>query len=457
MIDNDDTIAALSTAPGAAGVAVIKLSGPTALESAQAVFKPNVPGDWTARKMILGRVVDPEGRLLDTALAVHMPAPNSYTRQDVVEIQTHGGSAVSATVLDLLADRGVRMAQPGEFTRRAFLSGRLDLAQAEAVLDVIAAGTKAALTVAGTQLAGALSAKVGMWREWLIDARALLEANIDFPDEEIGSLDVTGVQNAVANVTEAAEKLLSTYAAGRLYREGALCVIAGRPNVGKSSLLNKLLDKKRAIVTEVPGTTRDSVEDQANIEGLPFRLVDTAGIRKAEDPIENEGVAMTREQIAAADLVLFMCEASKGITEADRAIETELSDRNVIRLVNKIDLVDKTAGAKLAEALGPGALCISALSGDGLDRLRQAMVAAVRGESQIPSDEVILTNARHRQAILKGVEFLNRAHSGLNESVSPELVAQDLSDAMDALGEILGETVPDDLLEVIFSRFCIGK
>ena len=458
MIDIQDTIAALSSSPGTGGIAVVKISGPLALRAAQAVFCPNTPQDpWPPRRMILGTVIDENGQSLDQALACLMPAPHSYTTQDVVEIQTHGGPAAPSVLLDLLCDQGVRMAQPGEFTRRAFLLGRIDLAQAEAVADVIFAKTRAGLIAAEQQLSGALSQRIKDLRDTLLEARALLEANIDFPEEEIGTLDRPRVGALCDEVIDELLRLLSTFAAGRLYREGALCVIAGRPNVGKSSLLNRLVQKRRAIVTSTPGTTRDAIEETINLDGVPFRLVDTAGIRDSADPIEGEGVKITREQIESADLVLLLCDAAQGLCDEDLAIGQELAGRNRILLVNKADRVDAQTAQTIAERFGENSLVISAKTGQGEAALQQAMLRAVRGGQPLPANETILTNARHRQAVDKGHSFVQKAKTALFADQSPEFIALELADAMAALGEVIGQTAPDEILNLIFSRFCIGK
>lgn len=458
MINLDDTIAALSTSPGAAGIAVVKISGPDAYVVARRIFQPSSPQDrWPHRRMIHGHVIGAEGEVIDEALAVYLPAPHSYTRQDVVEIQTHGGMAAPSTLLDLLADRGVRMAQAGEFTRRAFLLGRIDLVQAEAVLDVISARTRAGLVAAGRQLFGALSGRIDTLRERLIEARALLEANIDFPDEEIGRLDRRAVASILDSVDADLKRLLATYAAGRLYREGVFCVIAGRPNVGKSSLLNRLVRRQRAIVTPTPGTTRDAIEATANIGGVPFRLMDTAGLHEPSDPIEGEGVRIARELIEQADLVLVLCDASLGVLAADRDLLEELADRRTLPVVNKIDLVDEKTASDATKRFGGDAIPISATTGQGEQALRDAMLAAVHQGGALPSDEAILTNARHRQAIIRGQQALGAGRAALDENLSPELIALDLVDAHDALGEVVGKGTPDDVLDLIFSRFCIGK
>lgn len=458
MIDLDDTIAALSTTPGTSGVAVIKISGPKAYQCAQKLFRPrNSIDNWPPRKMVLGDLIDESGEVVDEALACFMPAPASYTRQDVVEIQTHGGRAASSTLLDMLADLDVRMAQPGEFTRRAFLLGRIDLAQAEAILDIISAKTRASLVAAKRQLSGALSGKINELRDKLMQGKALLEVNIEFPEEEIGELDRAGLLVVLEEVKTSLNKLMDTYKSGRLFREGANCVIAGRPNVGKSSLLNRLLDKRRAIVTDTPGTTRDAIEATANIDGVPFRLVDTAGLRESMDPIEGEGVKITKEQIESADLVLLMIDAAEGITEQDDEIIKEICGDKVLYLANKIDLLDSVKVREILSELPQDALAISAKTGENISTLRSAMIDSVRGGPPIPSDEAILTNARHRQSIKAGFSVLKVAIDGLNEGRSPELIAYDVEESSAALGEILGDTTPDEVLDLIFSQFCIGK
>jgi tRNA modification GTPase len=386
-----------------------------------------------------------------------MPAPHSYTRQDVVEIQTHGGLASPATLLDRLSDLNVRMAKPGEFTQRAFLLGRIDLSQAEAVMDVVSAQTKAGLVAARRQLAGALSGRIKQLRSQLVEAKAFLELAIDFPEEQIGELETDKIEAIVDSVISDLNRLLSTYAAGRLYREGAQAVIAGRPNVGKSSLLNCLLQKRRAIVTSIPGTTTDAVEEPVNIGGVPFRLVDTAGIREPGGAVEGEGVRITRERIDAADLIIVLCDGTCGVTEDDLAIKQELVDKKIIYVVNKVDKMENGACETVAEHWAEDSVCISAKTGDGVGELCDRMIQAVRGGAAPAVDEAVLTHARHRQAIVKGRDLLQNAMTALSAQTSPELIAFDLQEGQEALGEIIGETTPDDVLNLIFSEFCIGK
>jgi len=456
-MDINDTIAALSTTVGTSGVAVVKISGPDSYLVAKKLFFPKSGIDnWPARKFIYGNLIAPDKRIIDEALVCYMPAPKSYTRQDVVEIQTHGGIAASASTLDALSDLGVRMAEPGEFTRRAFLLGRIDLAQAEAIADIISAQTKAALLAAHKQLSGALSGKINFLRNELWEAKALLEVNIDFPEEEIGHLDIVNIKKGLGSVTESLNRLLATYGSGRLYKQGATCVIAGRPNVGKSSLLNSLLDKRRAIVTATPGTTTDAISAQVNIEGVPFNLIDTAGIRKADDLIETEGVKITLEQIEKADLILLLCDAASGVTSEDEKIKKDLDKMNVLFLMNKMDLVNSDSIKESAATLSKETLCISAKTGEGIDKLRKSMHRAV-GARTIAKDQAVLTNARHRQSIQKGLAHLKDATAALLEEQSPEIVALEIDDAANALGEIIGLTTPDDVLNLIFSQFCIGK
>ena len=456
-MDINDTIAALSTTPGTSGVAVVKISGPDSYAIAKKLFFPkNKIDSWPRRRFIYGNLVARDKEIIDEALACYMPGPHSYTRQDVVEIQTHGGISAASATLDALSDLGVRMAEPGEFTRRAFLLGRIDLAQAEAILDIISAQTKAGLIAAQRQLLGALSGKINTLRNELWETKALLEVNIDFPEEEIGSLDVVNIEKGLKSVTKSLERLLATYGSGRLYKEGAVCVIAGRPNVGKSSLLNMLLDRRRAIVTETPGTTRDAIKATANINGIPFRLVDTAGIRKANDPIETEGVKITLEEIEKADLIMLLCDAFFGVTKEDIEIMKDLGDKNILFLINKIDLVDESSLKKTASMFSADALFISAKTGEGIKELQKTMHRAVGGGT-MAKDEAVLTNARHRQSIKKGLAFLQSAANALDENQSPEIVALEIDDAANALGQIIGETTPDDVLNVIFSQFCIGK
>jgi len=445
----DDVIAAIATAHGVAGMAVVRVSGPGAMEMVGPIFRPKGGAGVEPGKMTYGAFVDEEGRPVDDGYMVFLPAPKTYTGEDVVELHTHGGLAAPAAVLSLVADRGARMAEPGEFTRRAVVSGRLDLAQAEAVLDVVHARSEAALRAARARLSGALSGRVDTIRERLVEAKALVEAAIDFEDEDVGDIDPENISRILASVEEDLGGLAETYRRGRIYREGALAVIAGRPNVGKSSLLNAFLGRRRAIVAESPGTTRDAVEDEAVLSGVPFRLVDTAGLRKNAGDIESAGIEIARERMDEADLIVFLIDASAGWTNEDRALREKLPAAPVIEVGNKKDLLGKGGTAQAA-------FLTCALTGDGLEELSEEMARVVAG-SGAGAETALLASERHHRQVEKARSHVAAAGKAVRAGASPAITALEIRDAQNALGEILGKTTPDDVLDHIFSRFCVGK
>lgn len=451
----DDTIAAIATPIGEAALGIVRLSGPKAKAIAQSVFSNRLRD----HRVVYGKVRDQE-TIVDEAMAVYLAAPHTYTRDDMVEFSCHGGAVALQAVLELLLSWGARLAQPGEFTMRAFLNGRIDLAQAEAVLDVIQAKTRTGLQVALQGLEGRLSREVKALRAELLEPLAYLTALVDFPEDEVGQQDVAPQLEAALCRLQA---LVRSADQGMVYRQGVRTAIVGRPNAGKSSLLNRLLGRERAIVTPVPGTTRDTVEEVASIRGIPFLLVDTAGMRATADPVEHLGVERSRSAIAAADLVLFVVDASQPLDGCDQAIAAELSDRRVLLVANKQDLV--AGRGALPEALeGRGAgldqwpsAALSALTGQGLDELQTQMAALVTGGHVSPAEETLVSNPRHAAALKQAADHVQTALNSHHEGLPSDFVTIDLTAAVNALGEITGETASEDLLELIFSRFCIGK
>ena len=446
----EDVIAAIATAHGVAGMAVVRVSGPGAMEMVRPIFRPKGDAGFEPAKMAYGSFVDAEGSPVDDGYLVFLPAPKTYTGEDVVELHTHGGLAAPAVVLSLVADRGARMAEPGEFTRRALASGRIDLAQAEAVLDVVYARSEAALRAGRARLSGALSGRVDTIRERLVEAKALVEATIDFEDEDVGDIDPEKIRRILASVKEDLGRLAGTYRRGRIFREGALAVIAGRPNVGKSSLLNTFLGRRRAIVAESPGTTRDAVEDEAVLSGVPFRLVDTAGLRKNAGEIESAGIEIARERMDEADLIVFLIDASSGWTNEDQALREKLPAVPVIEVANKKDLLEKGKTVKAA-------FLTCALTGEGLEELSEEMARVVAGPGAGGAESVLLASERHHRQVLKARSHVAAADEAIRAGASPAVTALEIRDAQNALGEILGKTTPDDVLDHIFSRFCVGK
>ena len=451
-----DTIAAISTPVGEGGIGIVRISGPAALSIARSIFKAKTNGGLKSHRFSYGDVVQPaSGDIIDETMLVYMKGPNSYTREDVVEIQCHGGTLVVSRILALVVAQGARLAQPGEFTKRAFLNGRIDLVQAEAIMDVIASRTDASLTLAQHQREGLLSRRIDVVKDGILYALAYVEALIDFPEEEI---DVAVERDVLGRVTPALaelDSLIDGFEEGRVLRDGVSVVIAGKPNVGKSSLLNTLLKEKRAIVTSVPGTTRDVIEEVVNINGLPVKLLDTAGIRESEDQVEQEGVRLSLDRIPKADLVLFVDDGSGPFTVEDLAILQAIGSKSLIVVRNKSDLPPR---AELPAGTVAPTVEISTLTGAGVPELRAAITAAFMHGHAIDGREfVAVSRARHRDALLKARASLQGFVINLQAGVNMELLPIDLREALDAVGEVTGETTADDVLDRIFSSFCIGK
>jgi tRNA modification GTPase len=451
-----DTIAAISTPVGEGGIGIIRVSGPASLTIALNIFKAKSNGGLKSHRFSYGAVVHPEtGDLVDEAMLVYMKAPNSYTREDVVEIQCHGGTLVVSRILSLVVGEGARLAQPGEFTKRAFLNGRIDLVQAEAIMDVISSRTEASLSLAQHQREGLLSRRIAAVQDGILYALAYVEALIDFPEEDLDVAVERDVLGRVAPALGDLDALISGFDEGRVLRDGVSVVIAGKPNVGKSSLLNTLLKEKRAIVTAVPGTTRDVIEEVVNINGLPVKLLDTAGIRDSEDQVEQEGVRLTLERIPRADLVLFVVDASAPFTGEDQAILDAIGSKSTIVVRNKSDL---PSNCVLPHELVAPAVSISTVTGSGISDLREAIHASfIHGKAIDGREFVAVSHARHRDALLKAQGALQRFTANLQAGVNMELLPIDLRDALDAVGEVTGATTADDVLDRIFSSFCIGK
>lgn len=442
-----DTIAAISTPIGEGGIGIIRISGPDARKIAERVF----PKRLASRRLVYGHIVDPETReRIDEVLVAYMAAPNTYTREDVVEINCHGGPLPLQRTLELVLREGARAANPGEFTLRAFLNGRIDLAQAEAVMDVIQARTAASLRVAMAGVGGKLSGEIRVVREAILGVLAYLTARIDFPEDDVAEQDIT---ESLADCRSMVERLIESADAGIIYRQGVRTAIVGRPNVGKSSLLNRLLRDSRAIVTEVPGTTRDTLEEVVNIKGVPFVLVDTAGIRQSSDIVERMGVDRSRRAIEQADLVLLVLDGSQDLSEYDKTIIEMVADKAVIAIANKSDLGKRSEISDLPWE----ALSLSTLTGAGLADLEERMVQSVMGGKVITGDSLLVSNPRHKDALQRAEQHLAAAEESYHADMPADFISIDLTAALMALGEITGDEVGEDLLEAIFSRFCIGK
>lgn len=456
-----DTIAAISTPPGEGGIGIVRLSGPEALAIASRIFVPRRPRDLRQSpgfRMYLGMIVDGAGgRPVDEVLVSVMRAPRSYTGEDVVEINCHGGMVPVRRTLELVLREGARLAGPGEFTRRAFLHGRIDLAQAEAVLDVIRARTRAGLELAVRQIEGKLSRRIQEAEQELIGIMASLEASIDFP-LEVDEPEGGELLRRLADLRAQLEELIRGSSQGRILREGIKVAIVGRPNVGKSSLLNGLLGEERAIVTEVPGTTRDLISEAANIRGIPVELVDTAGIRETADLVEQLGVERSRQALAQADVVLLVVDGSQGADAADAQLAAAVGDRPGILVYNKMDLVggDKPEAGDWLPS-GWRQVYTSAKEGWGLEELQAMIAEMVLGGEVSPGTEVLVTRARHQAALEKAVRALEQGEETVQAKLPLDLLAVDLRAAREALGEITGSTVDEEVLDRIFQDFCVGK
>ena len=442
-----DTIAAISTPLGEGGIGIVRLSGQDARSIAAKLFgKP-----LSDHRLVYGHIVDPESsEAVDEVLVAYMAAPHTYTREDIVEINCHGGMVPLQRILGLTLRYGARLAEPGEFTLRAFLNGRIDLSQAESVLDIVQAKTQASLRLAVEGLGGRLSEEIRAIRNELLSVLAYLTARIDFPEDEVEEQDAQG---PIKKARQDLENLVAGADAGIVYRQGVRTAIVGRPNVGKSSLLNQLLRESRAIVTPIPGTTRDTLEEVVNLKGVPFLLIDTAGISHSENVIEILSVERSRKAIEQADLVLLVVDCSEPLKDADTAIPELLGGKIVLMVANKCDLPSQ---ADLGGLRWP-IVHTSALMGEGMDALEEKMVDIALGGKVTSSDAFLVTNVRHKEALERAENHLAQAQESLEANMPDDFITIDLTAALNALGEITGETVTADLLEIIFSRFCVGK
>lgn len=452
-----DTIVAPATPPGEGGVGIVRLSGPAAEALLATAFRGRVGAvAMASHRLYHGRLCRGDGVTIDEVLAVIMRAPRSYTGEDVVEVHCHGGSQVMRGVLDRFLGAGARLARPGEFTERAFLNGRLDLAQAEAVAALIGARSEQAARVALGQLDGRLSRLLYGFADELRELLITVEAHIDFPDDDLGTLDRSSLDRRGRQVQAEMRTLAATFDTGRILREGANVLILGRPNVGKSSLLNALLGEARAIVTEIPGTTRDTVEEQLVLDNLPLRLIDTAGVRETTDPIEREGVKRARAKVAMADLVLLVVDGSAPLTEEDHLAARLAPPERTLLVCNKSD---RPQLAELAPLAGmAGTVAVAARSGAGIDALKAAMAGHFAGSAEGDLAEgVVVSERRHREALDRAQSAAARFLAALHGGEPLECLALELREALAALGQITGETTADAILEQIFGRFCIGK
>ena len=463
MLHFDDTIAAFATPPGEGGIGIVRISGRSAFQIADRVF--HSPGGLAStlqtHTIHYGVVRDPESaERLDDVLLLIFRAPHSYTGEDIIELSCHGGQVTLGRVLTLALREGARSAEPGEFTQRAFLNGRMDLAQAEAVCDQIRAKTEAAQRLAIRQREGVLSRKIERLRNELVGALAAVEVTIDFSDE-VGDLDYPALAPRLGDIRSEIERLLASAERGRVFREGVRLVIVGRPNVGKSSLMNLLLGEQRAIVTPVPGTTRDVIEESANIRGIPITAVDTAGLRETADVVEKIGVARAESALETASLVLFVMDGCAGWTEGDEAIASKIARRSSIWILNKSDVMTAEDIGKQVHDLrerseGSAVVSMSALTGSSVDELERAVLDAVLG-GEIETESVVVTNARHIQALESARSSVIEAERTTETRLAPDFISIDLNAAAHALGAITGVSLTEEVIHRIFRDFCVGK
>lgn len=444
---NDDTIAAIATPPGQGAISVLRVSGPLAREIAERVFRGPRP---KPRVQTFGAIVDGSGNEIDEVLLTVFEKPKSYTGEDTIEISCHGGLLVTQTILERLLEAGARAAEGGEFTQRAFLNGKMDLTQAEAVMDVISAQTTLALRAANEQLGGRLGTQVEELRQAVIGIVAHVEAYIDFPDEDIDPDVGQQLLDRLAEVQSKVERLTATADQGRILREGVRTVIAGVPNVGKSSLLNVLSGFDRAIVSETAGTTRDTIEEVINLGGIPLKLVDTAGIRASEDEIEREGVSRSEKQIENAELVLEVFDVSRPKSENSAPLAIPLGARRVA-VLNKLDL------GRNPDWSEHDGVAISCIDRSGIDALSERVLSVLQGSDLAWGDHSVAINARHRACLSQAAEFLSAAAEKLGFGESPEFAAIELRSALDRIGDVVGKTDVEEILGEIFGQFCIGK
>lgn len=457
--DFEDTIAAISTPLGEGGIGIIRMSGKEAIRIVERIFlspRKKKPSLTLSHSMLYGFIIDPfNGEKIDEVLISIMKAPRTYTKEDVVEINCHGGNIPLKKILQLLLKMGARLAEPGEFTKRAFLNGRIDLSQAEAVMDVIRAKTEEAERIALQQLEGKLSNKLKTISDKITDLCVYIEASIDFPDEEIDILPKDKFLYSLHDLEKELKRLSESYEEGRLFREGIIAAIVGKPNVGKSSLLNVLLQKDRAIVTDIPGTTRDIVEDFINIKGLPLRIMDTAGIRETHDLAEFEGVKRSLKAIEGADIVIAVFDGSRPLDEADKEIYLKVQSKRAIFVINKSDIESSEFSSNFFE--GHKVIKISALKEEGIDELKEAIYRkCLFRENPTFKDNVIISNMRHKQLIDEALVSIKKAMSALQESPL-EIVALHLRESLENIGQIIGVVTTEDILNKIFNEFCIGK
>ncbi len=457
----EETIAAISTPFGESGIGIVRISGSSAESIARKLFKPKKDQSYfVSHHFHYGEIIDNQsGNPVDEVLIVLMKSPNTYTKEDIVEIHCHGGYFILQKVLELVLKEGARMAQPGEFTKRAFLNGRIDLTQAEAVIDMIRARTQTSLEIANQQLRGWLYRGMADLKTRLIEHLALIEAHIDFPEEEMEPIAFEEWKEDTKKMIHQVEEWISSYEEGRIFREGISCAIVGKTNVGKSSLLNVLLKEERAIVTPIPGTTRDVIEEVLNIHGIPVRLMDTAGLRKPADSIEQEGVRRAKERVADSDFILLLLDGNRALDADDLEIFGEIKGKKKVVIINKKDLPLRISLEDVKSRFEKDPIIpISALKNEGIDDLKKTIYTSlVHRDVRSTPEHLIIANIRHKTALTQARDNLSYAMKGLEEGTSLEFIAFEIRSALEALGELVGETTTEEILNRIFEQFCIGK
>ncbi|WPC41917.1 tRNA uridine-5-carboxymethylaminomethyl(34) synthesis GTPase MnmE [Clostridium sp. JS66] len=455
-----DTIAAISTVLGEGGISIIRVSGDKALKIVSALFRgvnEKKLDDIKPYTIRYGFIIEKDtGDTLDEVLVSYMKAPRSFTAEDTVEINCHGGVVATKRILEEVVKNGARIAEPGEFTKRAFLNGRIDLSQAEAVIDIIRAKTELSMKSAVAQSKGKVSEEINLIRNKLLGIVAHIEATVDYPEDDLEEVTADKVTMQLKDVVEDVNNILKTAEEGKIIREGLNTVIVGKPNVGKSSLLNSLLREKRAIVTEIPGTTRDVIEEYINIDGVPVKIVDTAGIRETNDFVEKIGVEKSKEKINEADLIILMLDLSRELDNEDKEIIDYIKDKKYIILLNKSDLGGKINKEDIKNLNSNYIVETSAKTGEGLDKLKEC-IRELFFKGEVTSKDILITNTRHKEALIRAKESCAQALDALKNTAAIDLASIDIRNAWMNLGEITGDTLEEDIINKIFSEFCLGK
>lgn len=453
-----NTIAAISTPAGNGGIGIIRISGNDALEIINRIWIPVKKGDFKPFSVRLGNIVDESGEVVDQVLVSYFKAPKSYTGEDICEINCHGGNVSMQRILDIVLRNGAFLAEPGEFTKRAFLNGKMDLTQAEAVIDLINSKSEKEGKASVKQLEGKLGTEIRNIKDEIINLLADIEANIDYPEyEDIEEVRREKIIEIIEKQILKLKKLENSFESGKILKNGVLTAIIGKPNVGKSSLLNVLLKEERAIVTEIPGTTRDTIEEYVNIKGITLRLIDTAGIRKTDDVVENIGVEKSKKAIDEAELILFLIDGSSKLSHEDLELYQLIKDKPHIILINKVDIEQSKLDMKEFESDEDNMIRISAKTSEGIEQLENRIEELFNLKNLETENELIITNIRHKDLIMRAKEGLENANIAISSGIPIDMISIDIKTAIDSLGEILGESISESILDRIFEKFCVGK